>query len=581
MTTRERAAGGRLLHGRYEIGGRIGHGGMGEVHVGLDRRLGRTVAVKILRADLATDDMFQARFRREAQSAAGLNHPSIVAVYDTGDEVLDGVAVPYIVMEYVEGRTLRDVLAEGRRILPERALEIAAGVCDALEYSHRSGIIHRDIKPANVMLTPDGDVKVMDFGIARALADTSATMTQTAAVIGTAQYLSPEQAMGKPVDARSDIYSTGCLLYELLAGRPPFVGDSPISVAYQHVQEPPHPPSRVDAELPPLADAITLTALRKNPAERYQSAGDMRSEIQRGLAGQHVAPAPVQQSEPATTGEATARVRPAEPDLSADEPSPTRPRTTGYALLGLAAVLLLAVSALVGLLVLDGNEPRSVLAPTLVGRTEAGAHAVLAGRNLQVGKVVRNPSDSVPRGRVVAQNPKPGESVDAGGTVAISVSAGRPLVFVPDVEGMQVAEAKAQLVAKGFEVRQKKDHASTDAKGTVTRSAPDSGRRAPAGSTVTLSYSAGLVAVPDVVGRDEDVAAAILEDAGFVARRVVRPTTDTVPGTVVAQNPTAEAMAERGSPVTIAVAAEPTPAPEPSPSPSPTDDGGGLLDIFS
>ncbi len=214
-----------------------------------DLRLGRRVAIKRLRTDLASDPTFQARFRREAQSAASLNHPAIVAVYDTGEEQSPddkGLMLPYIVMEYVEGRTLRDILREGRKILPERALEITASILDALDYSHRAGIIHRDIKPANVMLNPSGDVKVMDFGIARAIADSSATMTQTAAVIGTAQYLSPEQARGEQVDARSDLYSTGCVLFELLTGRPPFVGDSPVSVAYQHVREEPPAPSTID-----------------------------------------------------------------------------------------------------------------------------------------------------------------------------------------------------------------------------------------------------------------------------------------------------------------------------------------------
>lgn len=229
------------LGDRYELGGLLGRGGMADVRVGRDLRLGRTVAVKTLRSDLAADSTFQARFAREAQAAAALNHPSIVAVYDTGEGINEqGVRVPYIVMEYVEGQTLRDILrgAEtGRKVLPERALSITADVLSALDYSHRSGIVHRDIKPANVMVTPSGQVKVMDFGIARAIADTSSAMTQTAAVIGTAQYLSPEQARGETVDARSDIYSTGCLLYELLTGRPPFVGDSPVSVAYQHVRE--------------------------------------------------------------------------------------------------------------------------------------------------------------------------------------------------------------------------------------------------------------------------------------------------------------------------------------------------------
>ena len=227
----------QLLGGRYELGETLGIGGMAEVFRGRDVRLGRDVAVKMLRPDLARDPSFQARFRREAQSAASLNHPAIVAVYDTGED--NGVTTPYIVMEYVEGRTLREVLQTEGRLLPQRALEIVADVCAALEYSHRAGIIHRDIKPANVMLTPSGAVKVMDFGIARAVTDASPTMTQTAAVIGTAQYLSPEQARGEHVDARSDLYSTGCLLYELLTGRPPFVGDSPVAVAYQHVREDP------------------------------------------------------------------------------------------------------------------------------------------------------------------------------------------------------------------------------------------------------------------------------------------------------------------------------------------------------
>ena len=223
--------------GRYELGELLGRGGMAEVRRAVDQRLGRSVAVKQLRADLAMDPTFQARFRREAQSAAGLNHPTIVAVYDTGEETdpLTGVSIPYIVMELVEGPTLRDVLREGRKILPERAMELTQGILDALSYSHKAGIVHRDIKPANVMLTGNGGVKVMDFGIARAVADTSATMTQTAAVIGTAQYLSPEQARGETVDARSDLYSAGCVLYELLLGRPPFVGDSPVSVAYQQL----------------------------------------------------------------------------------------------------------------------------------------------------------------------------------------------------------------------------------------------------------------------------------------------------------------------------------------------------------
>ena len=271
----------RLLGGRYELDGVVGRGGMAEVYRARDIRLDRIVAIKTLRADLARDQIFQARFRREAQSAASLNHPSIVAVYDTGEDMVTGVPVPYIVMEYVDGRTVRDLLQEGHRLLPERSLEIIDGVLRALDYSHQAGIVHRDIKPGNVMVTRNGDIKVMDFGIARAMSDAQATMTQTAQVIGTAQYLSPEQARGERVDARSDLYSAGCLLYELLTGRPPFTGDSPVAIAYQHVRENPVPPSRVDPDVPAWADAIVLKAMAKSPADRYQTAADMRADLQR------------------------------------------------------------------------------------------------------------------------------------------------------------------------------------------------------------------------------------------------------------------------------------------------------------
>src|ERR1700760_1314719 len=245
----------QLVGGRDELGDLIGYGGMAEVHRGRDVRLGRDVAIKVLRADLARDPSFLNRFRREAQSAAGLNHPSIVSVYDTGEDVgAEGTSQPYIVMEYVEGRTLRDILKVEGRLPVRRAMEIAADVCGALDFSHRNGLIHRDIKPANVMITQAGAVKVMDFGIARTLADDAATVTQTANVIGTAQYLSPEQPRGETVAGRSDVYSTGCLLYELVTGVPPFQGDSPVAVAYQHVREnAPTPSSRV-SDVPRVLD---------------------------------------------------------------------------------------------------------------------------------------------------------------------------------------------------------------------------------------------------------------------------------------------------------------------------------------
>ena len=288
----------RLINDRYELEGIVGRGSIGEVYRARDIRLDRVAAIKTLRTDLASDQTFQARFRREAQSAASLNNPSIVAVYDVGEDMSTGVSLPYIVMEYVDGRTVRDLLIEGQRLLPDRALEIISGVLRALDYSHQAGIVHRDIKPGNVMVTRNGDIKVMDFGIARA--------TSSAQVIGTAQYLSPEQARGERVDARSDLYSTGCLMYELLTGRPPFTGDSPVAIAYQHVRENPVPPSRLDPDMPPWADAIVLRAMAKSPNDRYQSAAEMQADIQRAAPGVQVAAiAPVPPSQANSTAPRT------------------------------------------------------------------------------------------------------------------------------------------------------------------------------------------------------------------------------------------------------------------------------------
>src|SRR5215210_4905372 len=274
------------LSDRYELGEILGFGGMSEVHLARDVRLHRDVAVKVLRADLARDPSFYLRFRREAQNAAALNHPAIVAVYDTGEAETANGPLPYIVMEYVEGVTLRDIVHTEGPMPSKRAIEIIADACQALNFSHQHGIIHRDVKPANVMITKTGAVKVMDFGIARAVADGQAAVTQTAAVIGTAQYLSPEQARGEAVDARSDVYAAGCVLFELLTGEPPFTGDSPVAVAYQHVREDPKSPSQLNPQVTPALDAIVLKALSKNPINRYQSAAEMRADLVRVRSGQ-------------------------------------------------------------------------------------------------------------------------------------------------------------------------------------------------------------------------------------------------------------------------------------------------------
>ncbi|HEY8294876.1 MAG TPA: Stk1 family PASTA domain-containing Ser/Thr kinase, partial [Micrococcaceae bacterium] len=305
----------RVLNGRYELAELLGRGGMADVYLGRDTRLGRTVAVKLLRADLARDPQFQARFRREAQAVAGLNHPSIVAVYDTGEHAVldqseDGAHVPYIVMEFVSGRTLRDLI-RAKELTTDAAIDYALGVLSALEYSHRAGIVHRDIKPANVMVTGHSSgtghtVKVMDFGIARAIADSSATMTQTQAVIGTAQYLSPEQARGEAVDARSDLYSAACLLYEMITGRPPFIGDSPVSVAYQHVRETAELPSHFNPDISPALDSVLVRGLQKNRADRFQDAAAFRRALRAARNG--VVLTPFSASEAPTDPDATVAV---------------------------------------------------------------------------------------------------------------------------------------------------------------------------------------------------------------------------------------------------------------------------------
>src|SRR5437763_5430266 len=322
---------------------------MSEEHRGRDLRLGRDVAIKTLRSDLARDDTFQLRFRREAQNAASLNRPAIVAVYDTGEEHgPSGEELPYIVMEFVNGRTLKEVLTAEGRLMPRRALEITADICSAIEFSHRHGIIHRDIKPGNVMLTQTGQIKVMDFGIARALASGASTMTQTSAVIGTAQYLSPEQARGEPVDARSDVYSTGCVLFELLCGHPPLVGDNPVSVAYQHVREDAKPPSMSNRDVSPDVDAVVLKALAKNPLNRYQSAGEMRADIMRAVAGRPVAAPPVMTEEQMTAMMAPpTQTRPGPPPSRQPARSSQRKRRkNSAALVAVLSILgLLAVAA--------------------------------------------------------------------------------------------------------------------------------------------------------------------------------------------------------------------------------------------
>ncbi|MET8801495.1 Stk1 family PASTA domain-containing Ser/Thr kinase [Streptomyces sp. NPDC004546] len=572
----------RRLGGRYELGQVLGRGGMAEVYLAHDTRLGRTVAVKTLRADLARDPSFQARFRREAQSAASLNHPAIVAVYDTGEDYIDGVSIPYIVMEYVDGSTLRELLHSGRKLLPERAMEMTIGILQGLEYAHRNGIVHRDIKPANVMLTRNGQVKVMDFGIARAMGDAGMTMTQTAAVIGTAQYLSPEQAKGEQVDARSDLYSTGCLLYELLTVRPPFVGDSPVAVAYQHVREEPQPPSVFDPEITPEMDAIVLKALVKDPNYRYQSADEMRADIEACLDGQPVAATaalgavgyggypddqPTTALRPDAGAGATSMLPPMNPDdggYGYDEPTGRRRQqpkksNTSTILLVVAGILVLIGAILIGKWVASGGNTGNgkVPVPTFIGQSADTARKMAENVDLKV-SITRKPCDDQPKGNVCTQDPQAKTEVDKGSTVNLTVSTGAPKVTVPDVRGIQFDQAQSQLTDKGFKV-EKKTQVSSQTPNVVIDQDPAGGTSKQKGTVITLTVAKpeDKVTIPnDIVGMSCDDARAKLQQLGLAPSSTCTPTptpNQDDDGKVLSTNPPVGQSVSKNTPVTVNV----------------------------
>ncbi|ATL29116.1 Stk1 family PASTA domain-containing Ser/Thr kinase [Streptomyces formicae] len=568
----------RRLGGRYELGQVLGRGGMAEVYLAHDTRLGRTVAVKTLRVDLARDPSFQARFRREAQSAASLNHPAIVAVYDTGEDYVDGVSIPYIVMEYVDGSTLRELLHSGRKLLPERAMEMTIGILQALEYSHRNGIVHRDIKPANVMLTRNGQVKVMDFGIARAMGDSGMTMTQTAAVIGTAQYLSPEQAKGEQVDARSDLYSTGCLLYELLTVRPPFVGDSPVAVAYQHVREEPQAPSVFDNEITPEMDAIVLKALTKDPDYRYQSADEMRADIEACLDGQPVAATAAmgavgyghpddQQTamlRPQNGGGQTSMMPPVNPDdggYGYDEGGHGRRQkksNTSTWLLVLAGVLVLVGAILIGKWAFSGDGGDSTTkAPNFVGETFKAAKESAENVGLKLEKGESKPCEKYPKGEICDQDPAAETEVDKGSTITVTVSTGAPKVAVPNVIGLDIDEATKKLESDKYQLKVKRNPVeSTQTAGQVLEQDPTSSTEVQKGSTVTLDVAKKKeqATVPDVTGKTWEEAKQQIEANGLAASREDVASEDVEEGKVIKTTPGAGTAVDPSSTVTVQVA---------------------------
>ena len=567
----------RVLAGRYEVGELIGRGGMAEVHIGHDTRLGRTVAIKVLRSDLARDPSFLARFRREAQSAAALNHPAIVAVYDTGEDTHTdtqgaSVHVPFIVMEYVEGHTVRDILQDGAAVPIEEAIEITAGVLSALEYSHQAGIVHRDIKPANVMITPTGAVKVMDFGIARAVADSAATMTQTHAVIGTAQYLSPEQARGETVDARSDLYSTGCLLFELLTGRPPFIGDSPVAVAYQHVGQAPQRPSELASDVPEVLDRIVLKSLAKDRDARYSTAAEFRADHETALRGGDVTapligaaaagaaatqvmgqPASTQVMDPASTSQwGTTGVQGA----NGGEPDDEKKSRKGlmWALIAIGAV---ALAAIITFLVMNGANATTIVPELKSNVTPAEAEREITAAGLKYEQATDTESTE-PENTFLGQDPPGGSEVDRDTVVTVTFSAGPDTIAVPKLAGMTQDEAESALEDAKLTLGDVSDANSKDVEeGDVIESKPAAGQAVSEGSSVDLVLSNGRVELPNLVGKSEQSAKDTLSGLGL-SNSTSTEESDKKAGTVIRQSPQAGSVPQ-GSSVELVIAKEKAP----------------------
>jgi len=514
----------KVLGERYELGAMIGTGGMADVYLAQDVRLNRQVAIKILRSDLARDPSFVTRFNKEALSVAALNHPGIVSVYDSGKEDSPSGAMPYIVMEYVEGKTLRELVNKGERFALNRAVEITEGILIALQYSHKNGIIHRDIKPGNIMITDNGDVKVMDFGIARALADTGATMTSTWNIIGTAQYLSPEQATGTQADARSDLYSVGCLLYELLAGRPPFTGDTPVAIAYQHVSAPLVPITEIQESLDPALNAFFSIALAKDANERYQSANAMLKDLKKLIKGE---------------------------GITTQIPKQIRKEKARNRIAALSIALILLVGGVSYFIFNPNQSAVTRVLPNVVGLTEAQARQELAGLTITI---QRAPDPRIPRDRVASQLPLATIRVSDGSAVTLTISDGPGDAIVPTgLLGKPLEEVRAALTAAGLRVSRTIAIDSEQEPGIVLKISPEPGSTVEAGTGVVLEIASGNIPVPSLVGRTEIEARTILTQAGFLVKIVEAYDANQVIGSVLAQAPSAGEVKLIGSSVTITI----------------------------
>ena len=534
-----------LAGGRYQLGQLIGRGGMAEVHVALDTRLGRTVAVKIMRADLANDDIFLARFRREAHAVAQMNNPNIVNIYDSGEELVssesgDTERLPYIVMEYVKGQTLRDIIKVNGALSQRDCEQVLLGVLNALDYSHRMGIIHRDIKPGNIMISEQGVVKVMDFGIARALDDSAATMTQSQGVVGTAQYLSPEQARGETVDMRSDLYSAGCVLYEMLTGRPPFTGDSAVAIAYQHVSEVATPPSAVVPGLPKMWDSICAKAMAKDRQNRYATASEFKTDILTYMNGG----VPVAAAFNPLTDLSNMKARKeAERDLPTTPVEPQQQPTQAF-------------NPVTGQFeqIPPANGANSAALQSRAQQRAAAAKAKKR-KKIIIGSVIAVLAVAlVGAGVVFAMSGAPNKSAE-------------DKVTIPEVCNASTSKdnIKLKLETLGLKMTEKQDTDSTEPEGTCTKMSPDAGSKVAKGSAVKVWFSAGpqSTQVPDVKERSQEEARSILESAGFKVNATVRTedSADIAKDMVTKTDPAAGQSVPKGTTITIYVSSGMTTVP--------------------
>jgi len=552
----------QVYSGRYEIVEHLARGGMAEVYVAHDQLLDRRVALKVLFPEFAADRSFVERFRREARSAAALNHPNIVSVYDTGEE--NGTY--YIVMEYVEGRTLRDIIRSEGPLLPQRAADIGADIAGALAFAHRHGVVHRDVKPGNVLIDRAGRVKVTDFGIARAGGDMQENLTQTGAVMGTATYFSPEQAQGGAIDPRSDVYSLGVVLYEMATGRPPFSGDSPVAIAYQHVRETPPPPSSVNADVPPDLEACVLKCMAKNPANRYATADDLRADLIRFGQGQRVQAEPVLAPPLDATVmtpalDATRVVSQTRVGTVLPEEAPARSGMGRYValLLGLLAVLGVLLWLLASQLGLFDKAATRVAVPTVVNLTEDQARTRLEAKGFKV-KVEHKANDTVESGKVFDQTPDADVKADKGSEVTIVVSSGAAPLTVPNVVGQDEAAAVAALGRAGFTNVTVTRRADNDVQaGRVLEQTPKANDQAAKDAPVTIVVSSGRErkTVPDVRGRDLADAANLLGQQGFQTTTRNQASDTVGEGKVIATDPAPGQQADARSTVTIFVSTGP------------------------